>query len=170
MVIPMTTIRLALLAAGMVAALLGHGAVAGDLKTSEQSATVVFICEKGSVKSLLAANLFNRMAEQRGLAVRAVSRAASDRTADSKVPLGLARKMAEDGFEVAAFRPQAVSAAEAANASRVVVIGYDHDVEAVGNAPVERWNEVPAVGLDYGTAKRDLASHIETLLRSIADR
>jgi len=166
----MKKIRIALLVVSVAAALVGRAALAGEANTSGQPSTVVFICEHGSAKSLVAANLFNRMAEQRGLSVRAVSRAASARTADPKVPLKLARIMAEDGFEVAAFQPQAVTAAEAANASRVVVIGYDGDVEALGNAPVERWSGVAPVGLDYAAAKRDIAAHVESLLRSIAER
>jgi arsenate reductase len=166
----MKKIQFAFVVAAVAAALVGRAALAGEANTTGQPSTVVFFCEHGSAKSLVAANLFNRMAEQRGLSVRGLSRAVSARTVDSKVPLKLARIMAEDGFEVAAFRPQAVTAAEAANASRVVVIDYDGDVEALGNVPVERWSEVAPVGLDYAGAKRDIAAHVESLLHSIANR
>ena len=41
---------------------------------AEPPRTVVFVCEHGSAKSLVAASLFDRMAKERGVAVRAVSR------------------------------------------------------------------------------------------------
>ena len=46
-------------------------------------AAVVFVCEHGSVKSLVAQEWFNRRAKERGLAVRAVSRGI---TPDASVP------------------------------------------------------------------------------------
>jgi hypothetical protein len=62
----------------VVAATLASGLASAD-------STVVFVCEHGSSRSLVAASLFNRVAEERGLSVRALSRAASSETVDQKV-------------------------------------------------------------------------------------
>src|SRR5258706_16004324 len=43
-------------------------------KTNEQTPVVVFVCEHGSAKSVLAAAHFNALAKRRGLRVRAISR------------------------------------------------------------------------------------------------
>jgi protein-tyrosine-phosphatase len=133
---------------------------------------IVFVCEHGSSKSLVAAALFNRMAEQRGLSPRAISRAVSSRSADSQVPARLIQNMSGDGFHVETFQPQALTASEAAGAARVVVINYDDNVDAAANVPVERWDGVPPVGTDYENAKKSMAAPIETLLSSfgVTDR
>src|SRR5262249_53143547 len=52
---------------------IAQGAEAGTAAADASSApTIVFVCEHGSSRSLVAATLFNRIAEQRGLAVRAI--------------------------------------------------------------------------------------------------
>jgi arsenate reductase len=165
----MKWIRSARVIAGAVAMLLAHGVSADDAKDSRQPSTVVFVCERGSSKSLLAATLFNRMAEERRLPVRAVSRAVSPETTDSRAPLRLVQKMTVDGFQVRTFQPRAVTTSEAAGADRVIVIGYDGNFEALGMAHVERWNDVPPASLEYENAKTVITSHIELLLQRLSE-
>src|SRR5215510_8292884 len=86
--------------------------------------TIVFVCEHGSAKSLVATELFNRLARERGIPVRAISRAVSPQTVDARVPPALARNMSGDGFSVETFQPQPLSPSEAKTASRIVVVNY----------------------------------------------
>jgi len=132
-----------------------------------EAPVVIFVCEHGSSKSLVAASLFNRMAEQRGSSVRALSRAVSSETVDTKVSPRLVQSMSGDGFNVETFRPRALSSAEAARAASVVVIGYEGKVESAGAASVERWNDIPPASLQYDSAKKGLTSHIDLLLRTL---
>jgi len=164
----MRFMRSALVVVACIAALSGHEASASDEHEVRQSSTVVFICEHGSSKSLVATALFNRIAEQRNLPVRAISRAVGPETVDSRVPPKLVRSMAADGFQVKGFQPQAVTASEIANASQVIVIGYDGELKNQANARVERWNDIPPASLEYDSATKALASHIEVLLRGLA--
>ena len=69
---------------------------------------------------------------------------------------------------MAGFKPKPLSATEARAADRVVVIAFDGPVDAATNAPMERWNDVAPVGLEYAKAKHTLQSHIETLLDSLS--
>ncbi len=126
--------------------------------------TVVFVCEHGSARSLLAASLFNRMAGERGLSVRALSRAASEKTADQRVPAPVATQMAADGFQVEDFKPTALSASEASTATRIVTLQFDELLEAAKEAPVERWSDIGSPSLEYANTKRTIASHIHALL------
>jgi len=163
----MTLHRSALFAAAFaIASLMAQAAQSAELAASKPAA-VVFICEHGISKSLVAAMLFNRIAEQRGLAVRAVSRAVSPQTVASNVPAGLMQNLDLDGFPVKDFRPQAVTPSETSGAARVVVIGYDGNVGAIGTAAAEHWDDVPAASLEYDGAKQKITSHIETLLRQL---
>jgi len=140
-------------------------AAAADLEPRQ--AKVVFVCEHGSAKSLVAASLFNRIAEERGLSVRAISRAVSEKTVDHSVPAPLVKNMAQDGFEVGGFTPVPLRAEEAAHADQVVVIAYDGAVDSAAGAPVEHWNDIAPVGTEYATARDRLQSHIEQLLLKV---
>lgn len=59
-----------LVLSGVAAATLGPP----EPRQERASGTVVFVCEHGTAKSLIAREWFNRLAAQRGIAARAVSR------------------------------------------------------------------------------------------------
>lgn len=70
----------------MIAALLvgqSYGAEEPTLKKETSPRLIVFVCEHGSAKSLVAASFFERMAKERGIVVRAVSRGTAP---DASVP------------------------------------------------------------------------------------
>jgi protein-tyrosine-phosphatase len=129
--------------------------------------TIVFVCEHGSSKSVVAAELFNRAAAQRGIPVRAISRAVSEKTVEAAVPARLVRSLSGDGFDDATFRPQPLTAAEAKNASHVVVINYDADVDAADGRALEHWTIVHPVTLEYDGAKGELSSRIDALMQRL---
>jgi protein-tyrosine-phosphatase len=137
-------------------------AVAGAPPAAPQ---VVFVCEHGNVKSLIAQEWFNRLAKERGLAVRAVSRG---RKPEASVPVPIADALGRDGFEVRKFVPQAPSANEMRKAARVVAIGLDK--KALGSdIAVETWDGVPPASEDYAAARDALRARIETLLSALAE-
>lgn len=126
---------------------------------------VLFVCEHGSAKSLIAALFLERMARNRGIAVRTVSRGISP---DASVPPAVVAALREDGFDVAAFQPKAVTEAELLAASRVVSFGVDPSPLAAGALPrVERWDDVPPVSVSYSEARQAMLSRIHTLLRGL---
>ena len=128
---------------------------------------VVFVCEHGNVKSLMAASFFNRIAQQRGLPYRAVARgSAPDST---MVPAPIVAGLREDGFDVSAFHPVAVGATDL-SASRVVIAistSLPNGAE-VGGSKVEQWNDVPPASVDYGKARDSLKAHVEKLIEQLS--
>lgn len=135
---------------------------AGAAGTAAPPPTVVFVCEHGSAKSLLAASLFQRMAKERGVAVRTLSRGT---TPDTSVPAVVAESLRADGFDVASFRPQALTEADVAGSTRVVAMGADLGPLGVkAGDRVVRWDGVPSVATNYADARRDLAGRIDKLL------
>jgi hypothetical protein len=125
-------------------------------------APVLMVCEHGSVKSLMAASLFNKAAIQRGLPYRAISRGISP---DVSVPPKIAAALGQEGFDVTNFVPAKATAAEVAQAPRVVVIGVD--AGTLGSSPsaqVDAWLDVPAASVDYPAASASLKHHVDTLL------
>lgn len=132
----------------------------------ELSGAVVFVCEHGNVKSLIAREWFNRRAVERGLDLRAVSRGV---TPDSSVPPAIVDALRSDGFDVSGFEPRAFSAADAAGAVRVVGIGVDlSSVGERGDVPLDTWEGIPPASESYAASRDALRARIEALLKTLA--
>jgi arsenate reductase len=121
--------------------------------------TIVFVCEHGSVKSLIAASLFERAARERRLDVRAVSRGVHP---DERVPPKIVNDLEGDGFDVAQYVPQPLGAEETAAAARVITIGVQLPEGLARD--VEAWDDVPPASVDYAAARAALQRHIDSLL------
>jgi arsenate reductase (thioredoxin) len=91
-------------------------------KTEVNSSTVVFVCEHGAAKSVIAAAHFNRLATERGLPFRAISRGTKP---DDAVAAGVRAGLATDGIDVSAWRPTAVSDQDIREAAQVVSLATD---------------------------------------------
>jgi protein-tyrosine-phosphatase len=131
-------------------------------RSNPDPAPVLLVCEHGSVKSLMAASLFNQAATARSLPFRAVSRGV---TPDERVPEKIADALGREGVDVQNFKPERVSDADLNNALRVITIGVDPSAFASATpVPVERWDDVPAASTDYGAARESLQRHVEQLL------
>jgi arsenate reductase (thioredoxin) len=154
----LTTMTAAVLAVCAASSACQHDAGIDERATSP----VLMICEHGSVKSLMAASLFNQAAMKRQLPFRAISRGVSP---DRAVPPAIAAALARDGHDVRHFVPTKVSTTDLRTASRVVAISLDPaglDLEA--DAPVAAWLDVPSASADYASAKASLERHVDSLL------
>ena len=127
---------------------------------------VLFVCEHGNVKSLMAASYFNKIAGERRLPYRAVSRGvAPDSTT---VPPAIMARLQGEGFDVAEYHPLAVSAADVSASRRVILINtvLPEDARSSGN-PIEQWVDVPPASSDYAAASAALKSHVEKLIEDL---
>jgi hypothetical protein len=178
------------LVAAFTAGLLSGSAVAAESQTSASDPghpTVVFVCKYGSVKSLVATERFNRLAELRGLSVRAIGRAANPGTIHDEVPEVVARELTLEGSNVANYQPGILKPEEAARAVRIVHISLqgepdpDSSVAASVHMPEERWDDVPTMligpdgnidqtGRQYNKARSVLVSHVDALFEEIAKK
>ena len=140
----------------------GANAASPPAATVTVEAPVVFVCDHGSVKSLMAAAIFDEAAARRALPVRSLSRGVNP---DASVPPAIAAAMGRDGFDVVNFRPQALSEQDVAGAVRVIAIGVDlSQHQGLARAPITLWNDVPPAPVDYARTRDDLTRHIEALL------
>lgn len=129
------------------------------------SGRVVFVCEHGSVKSVIAAHWFNRLAAERNLPFRATSRGVSP---DDAIPPAVAANLAGDGFDVAGFTPQPLEAADVSGTVHVVAIGVDSPLFAAAGVPVSRWSDIPPASTDYAASRDAMRARTGTLLDSLA--
>jgi YVTN family beta-propeller protein len=127
------------------------------------SGEILFVCEHGNVKSLMAASYFNQMAHERKLPYRAVSRGtAPDSTT---VPPAIVSGLGKDGVDVAAFRPAAVEAADITASRMLVLIGTELPANLRAQEVItEHWTDVPPASVNFDAARESLKSHVARLI------
>ncbi len=124
---------------------------------------IVFVCEHGSVKSIVAVAHFNRMAAEAGLDYRAVSRGT---TPDKEVPAGVIAGLKQDGLEPSLLKPIKLDAVEARAAQRIIAM-CELPGEFVGDKRVMQWTDVPPVTVDYAKARDVLVAHLRELIADL---
>lgn len=130
--------------------------------------TVVFVCEHGSVKSLMAREWFNRLARERNISLRAVSRGL---TPDPSVPVVVATYLESEGFDVREFEPAALTSADLSGAVRVVALGADtSSVTGSAGVPIEGWDDIPPANGQYKGTSDAIRTRVEALLSTLTPR
>ncbi len=127
---------------------------------------ILFVCEHGNVKSLMAATYFNELARQRGLSVRALARGvAPDAPA---APPAIIEGLRQDGFDVSGFHPEKFTAKGLEAFSKVIFISLESmPVLAKPGGQVEVWTDVPPASTDFGASRRVLKDHVEALIKML---
>jgi arsenate reductase len=126
---------------------------------------VLFVCEHGNAKSLMAASYFNQLAQAKGLPLRAVSRGLAP---DSEtVPEFVKTPLTAEGFDVSTFRPQRLTADDIAAADRVIAISATLPTGTPATKS-EQWNDVPAASTDYVRSRDSIKAHVQDLLERLA--
>src|SRR5712691_13543821 len=94
--------------------------VAQSSQTSTASPTIVFVCEHGAAKSVIATAYFNKLARERGLPFRATFRGTDPQ---AELSVAALKGLREDGIEVPAGRPTAITPTDVERATLVFAIG-----------------------------------------------
>lgn len=126
--------------------------------------TVLFVCEHGSAKSLLAATLFNQQAARRHLPYRAIARGTTPDAAPQEATREGLRK---DGIDVATFVPQQVTAADVTTAIAVVSFEVDLAPFSSSQRPVSRWDDTPPVSQNYPLARDAILRNVDALIKQL---
>ncbi|MBV8288880.1 MAG: hypothetical protein JOZ35_18355 [Hyphomicrobiales bacterium] len=134
--------------------------------SSRQPATVVFVCLHGSVKSVMAAAHFNRIAKERQLPFVAVARGVDP---DSEIPASIRQGLARDGLAPADEVPHALTADEASAAA--TVFAFDEvPPDRKGDATLIYWRNMPPASKDYGAARDAIVRRVEEVAASLAPK
>jgi hypothetical protein len=126
---------------------------------------VVFVCEHGSVKSLIASMYFNQRAQQRGLPYTAISRGI---TPDAAVPATVQQGLQAAGFDVVHFVPQPFKTSDVDGASLVVSFDQDTTKTVAGKVQELRWDNLPGVLAHYSVGKDAIVKQVDTLIEQLA--
>ena len=104
--------RLLIVALSLNALLLSAAAIAQRSQSSGTS--IVFVCEHGAAKSVIATAYFNKLAAERGLSARATFRGTTPQDALS---VRTVEGLRADGVAIPSGRPTAISDSDVSNAS-----------------------------------------------------
>jgi protein-tyrosine-phosphatase len=131
------------------------------------ASTIVFVCEHGAAKSVIAAAHFNRLASELKLPYRAVARATNPEDA---VAPAVRTGLAAEGLDVASWKPKAVSEDDITRADRVVSLATDLPARKPSVKPkLLEWNDIPPVSQDYSAARAAIVREVEKLVKKLAD-
>jgi len=125
---------------------------------------VIFVCEHGAAKSVVAAAYFNQFAAQQHLPFRAVARGLTPQEALST---SAADGLRADGLSPGLTKPIALHHDEAQAATRLVSFMPLPD-EMTGDRPVIEWDDVPATGDGYVIARDTIRAHVKALIDALA--
>ena len=125
---------------------------------------VVFVCEHGAAKSVIAAAEFGRMAKERGLVFDIVSRGTNP---GPEIAAGVRQGLNADGLTVGAAKPVKVSAKDLAGAAKVISFGPDLSALLSSGAKALDWSSTPSPGKDYQAARDHIRRQLELLFVSL---
>ena len=124
---------------------------------------VAFVCLHGSAKSVLASEYLNRIAGERGHAVRAT---ASGREPDDAIPDNVVEGLLRKGFDVRGRKPVAATARRFEEADVIVSFGCDLDGLVPQARTIELWSACPAVSDDFDAAWRFITARVDRFLET----
>jgi protein-tyrosine-phosphatase len=133
---------------------------------AQPAKTVLFVCEHGAARSVIAAAWFNKLAAERHLPYVAIARGVTPQDALSTVTVGGLKK---EGVSFPDEAPRALTAKEAAEAVRVVA--FCPLPESVKPKRLDTF-EVPGPGEGYDQAREAILAHVRKLIDELeaADR
>jgi len=137
-----------------------------DSKTADnQAQVVVFVCEHGAAKSVVAAAFFNKLASERHLGIRAIARGTNPQ---ADIAVSAEKGLQSDGLSSTEQKPKGLTKDDVSKAVKVVTFcALPQDYKA---ANVEEWDDVPTVGEGYETARDVIVVHLRRLLDELATR
>jgi protein-tyrosine-phosphatase len=143
-------------------------AAGGAAQTAPSAVTprIVFVCEHGAAKSVIATAYFNKIAAERGLPDRAMYRGANPQ---AELSVSALKGLKEDGLTLPSDKPSPITSADVTAATHIFAIGCALPSHAASSGKADSWDDVPE---DQGyAAQRDaIKRHVERLIDQLQKR
>jgi protein-tyrosine-phosphatase len=124
---------------------------------------VIFVCEHGAAKSIIAAAYFNELAKQRGLHFKAVARGTDP---DPEVSEPTVQGLSKDGLSPIEQTPHRLSK-EDLQSTRLIISFCELPSEYIEKVTTEQWDEIPPVSEDYDKARDAILHRLNNLLDNL---
>ena len=122
---------------------------------------IVFVCEHGAAKSVVASQYFNSLAAERGLAIRSVARGADPQ---AELSVSAVKGLKEDGLPPTPGAPRPLTAADVRGSARVIAFDCEEPAMKALRGMDACWDDVPATGQDYARARDRIRAHVEAMV------
>lgn len=164
--LPSRQCLIAILAALLVpAASFGQGVKDGA--AAEKTPTILFVCEHGAAKSVIAAAHFDKLAKQRGLKYRAISRGTNP---DPALAPATVKGPQGDGISTQGWKPTLVTKKEMDAAAGIVTLGCALPEKDAVAGKLTEWNDVPSPSHNYQAARDDIVKRVQSLVDDLAEQ
>ena len=130
------------------------------MQTSPSAPAIVFVCEHGAAKSVVATAYFNKLATERGLPNRATFRGTSPQ---DDLSVRAVAGLKADGVAVPSGKPSAVSDQDVASATHIFAIGCTLLDNARASGKAADWSDVPD-DQGYPPMRDAIVRHVKQLL------
>lgn len=125
--------------------------------------TIVFVCEHGAAKSVVAATYFNQLAKDAGLDLQAIARGTNP---DDKLSEQAVQGLAKDGLTSVQSTPQLLSISDVRSAIRIVSF-CELPTQYGEMTVIEQWTDIPPVSQEYDKSRDVILEHLRDLLNRI---
>ena len=132
--------------------------------TKNAPAKVVFVCEHGAAKSVLAAAELERMAKERGLSLSIVARGTN---IDPELAPSVVNGLRADGLKPGLAKPVKVEAKDLEGAIKVITFGPDLSGLLPKGTRSLDWSATPSPGQNYAGARDYIRKELETLIQQL---
>jgi arsenate reductase (thioredoxin) len=127
---------------------------------------VIFVCEHGAAKSVIATAYFNKLATERGLPDRATFRGTSPQDdLSTRAVAGLRA----DGIAIPDGKPSAIAPDDVAGATHIFAIGCTLPAAATKSGKAADWTDVPD-DQGYAPMRDAIVRHVTALLDDLQKR
>ena len=130
------------------------------LQPAARDKAVVFVCEHGAAKSVVATAYFNKLAAERGLPYRATFRGT---TPQDNLSVRAVEGLTADGVAVPFGKPSAISDKDVADATHIFAIGCTLPDKAARSGKSAEWSDVPD-DQGYAPMRDAIVRHVKQLL------
>jgi arsenate reductase (thioredoxin) len=128
--------------------------------SSPPAPAVIFVCEHGAAKSVVATAYFNKLAAERKLPLRAVFRGTSPQ---DELSARAVEGLKADGVAVPTGKPSTITGADVAAATYIFAIGCTLPDAALRSGKAADWSDVPD-DQGYGPMRDAIVRHVKLLL------
>lgn len=138
----------------------------GFVQSVPPSPAVIFVCEHGAAKSVIATAYFNKLAAQRGLPDRATFRGTAPQ---DDLSVRAVAGLKADGLAIPSGKPAAISDADVTAATHIFAIGCTLPAAAAQSGKAADWTDVPD-DQGYAPMRDAIVRHVTALLDDLDKR
>ena len=128
---------------------------------TSQDSVIIFVCEHGAAKSIIAAAYFNKFARERNLRFHAIARGTHP---DAELSPITVAGLHEDGLTPNESVPQKLSLEEIESAQQIIAF-CELSSEFKQKVRIEQWSDIPPVSENYEKARDMIVAKLKAMMK-----